>query len=469
MPSAKRRAKHSAQRVPEVSATLAAQKASSDPIIESGAARIGKSVQRGRFFPSGTPFLDFDGLRFVESFYNRRPYSKPNRADFDLLCDYTSFSSSLHLLEGWRYLSHAAFAIMNGARGKAIHLSYYGELRAALSILAGGGVNILKDKHLAVTDSYEVLWFTGATHTTANTALKAWGAIPKNSKRILSCLSAFGLNGLEWAEACGATPSAASIAEVWLTQWSKDLLDLEVDKELRNRASYRPDLQRNSMDPLSKKEAAFLRSVSEAVGPDGQGGLEPIDPAIVYKFCEDASESLFLSSGSQANSNPSGKMRLELFKSLTNKMGLSKEKSFEILQQISAMKGHAAVELLNLADPNNKSCIGVFSRALLLLRIASLLLRATWEDMRRIAPSGVVNWQPRLLAYYGENAHLWEPDKTIGDFTSIDLDRAAVLDDLNNWERTRRKFSGYQLWQECPTQILKVCQLERVGILALAS
>src|ERR1700722_6306108 len=56
------------------------------------------------------------------------------------LAQYISASSILHCADGWSYLGRAISCLLTGDPHRVVHLAYYAELRAALSLLASEGI-----------------------------------------------------------------------------------------------------------------------------------------------------------------------------------------------------------------------------------------------------------------------------------------------------------------------------------------
>ena len=68
-----------------------------------------------------------------------QPSLQQGNVDGPKIGEYIASSAPLHLADGWNYLSRAFDAACRGDRGAAYHLSYYAELRAAMSLLATEG------------------------------------------------------------------------------------------------------------------------------------------------------------------------------------------------------------------------------------------------------------------------------------------------------------------------------------------
>lgn len=48
----------------------------------------------------------------------------------------------VHLVEGWRYAAAATNSVLSHATDQALHLAYYAELRAAMSLFAWSGIRV---------------------------------------------------------------------------------------------------------------------------------------------------------------------------------------------------------------------------------------------------------------------------------------------------------------------------------------
>ena len=91
------------------------------------------------------------------------------------LSEYVAASAVVHSFDGWSYLSRALEAEMAGDPDSARHLGYYAELRAAMSMLASGGIGVFDRQHVVVRDSQECEIFkSDGTHVFAWQALEIW-------------------------------------------------------------------------------------------------------------------------------------------------------------------------------------------------------------------------------------------------------------------------------------------------------
>lgn len=53
----------------------------------------------------------------------------------------------VHLLEGWLNFSASVSCLLNNSNSQSIHLAYYAELRAALSLFAWSGISLRQNNY----------------------------------------------------------------------------------------------------------------------------------------------------------------------------------------------------------------------------------------------------------------------------------------------------------------------------------
>ena len=61
-------------------------------------------------------------------------------ANFDDVAAFIGASAFTHCADAWSYIGRAADALLHGDVHASVHLTYYGELRAAKSLLAAEGI-----------------------------------------------------------------------------------------------------------------------------------------------------------------------------------------------------------------------------------------------------------------------------------------------------------------------------------------
>src|SRR5207249_5741525 len=119
------------------------QQASSEHVIMAGS-RFGKNSQTYPFLDPQSPLLSQAAPNSLQQYMDEALARGPSPQEANELATFLAIGTCSHALDGWRYLSQAAFALLNGARRTSIHLAYYAELRAARSILGSSGIGIRK-------------------------------------------------------------------------------------------------------------------------------------------------------------------------------------------------------------------------------------------------------------------------------------------------------------------------------------
>ena len=208
-----------------------------------------------------------DSKRWLNS---RHPYnnnvirtlSKNDEIDGPKLGEYIASSAPIHLTDGWNYLSRAFDAICRGDRSSAIHLAYYAELRAAISLLATEGVGIFNRRHIALDNRLKPTQFapTGrpgrqlrrGTHADTWRFLSAWNREPGRAGKLLEAITVESKSLSTWLADIGVVePSRQFVARKWLNAWSIDLKILSSDPRYRNEMSYRPSrIRSRAPDPV---------------------------------------------------------------------------------------------------------------------------------------------------------------------------------------------------------------------------
>ena len=256
-------------------------KAASAPVLRS----ISEIAYKKRSWPcigTASPIYGRKAVKYVRKIFDTDISAK----DREVLANYLAHALIGHLFDGWRYLSHSLLALISGARAKSIHLAYYAELRAALSILATGGICILDNTNFSLDENGDVHWFGGRTHTAVWTALQAWADRDDIAAQIFSSFICADLSGVDWARACDPSGTGGDIPKAWVEEWAVDLSAIHEDQNARNLASYNPDLSKNIFSPVNKKELYLLTDINRATIAVANGIVRDLDKAIIRQLCE---------------------------------------------------------------------------------------------------------------------------------------------------------------------------------------
>lgn len=214
----------------------------------------------------------------------------------------------LHAMDGWSYLGRAFAALLAGQAHAARHLSYYAELRAALSILASSGIGIFNRRNAIVDTTGTVHILSDfSTHDMAWLALAEWSSSASSLERLIAPIQLAGASLIDpFREFFPADVSTA--AGRLMTEWGFDLQQGSTDRNERNWSSYQP----TALGPIvttPAKDSAFLRMFWNACRPNGvelerhllrilletearAHGLELSDYAHAYDRLQDSAKSV---------------------------------------------------------------------------------------------------------------------------------------------------------------------------------
>ena len=174
----------------------------------------------------------------------------------------------LHAMDGWSYLGRAFSALLAGQAHAARHLSYYAELRAALSILASSGIGIFNRRN-AVVDAVGQIHIMSelGTHDMAWLALAEWSSKTDSLKRLIAPIKLAGASLLDPFREFfpgGVSTGASQL----MVEWGFDLQQGSADRDERNWSSYQP----TALGPIITtpvQDAGFLRMFWSACRPNG--------------------------------------------------------------------------------------------------------------------------------------------------------------------------------------------------------
>ena len=211
---------------PEAQALL--NTGSSDPIVN----ELAKLSSSQRWLATGHAYADVvTALRDTNKALQAGP-----------LAEYIAYSVPLHVADGWTFLARALDAVKAGDSDSAIHMAYYAELRAAMSLLASEGVGIFDQRHVAVGLNNSMTdWRRMGTHRATWHLMEAWGNDYHRSATILDAIKVEQRTINEWFDEANILSSVQPIvAGQWLKEWSLDIDTFRKDRDLRNQVSYRP-------------------------------------------------------------------------------------------------------------------------------------------------------------------------------------------------------------------------------------
>ena len=326
--------------------------------------------------------------------------------DGKLLAEYISASIPLHAADGWGYLGRAFDSIRIGDLNTAVHLAYYAELRAAMSLLACEGVGVFNRRHVAIGPGCTpTMWKSriSGTHYATWKLLESWA---KDRLRVTSLLTAIEVESRtidEWFDAARISQiSRTSVAQDWLNGWGIDLKYFERDHRYRNHISYRP----SKIHPDDYREVNPYEDIIEpifqiwdALEPSADRGGAAIDRVLLQKALTKAHDDYL----SPTETWEDFLLRLDDVASST------------FQEQLTNLRKNGHYVFLWAGDASRFPPLqAVVARATLLLRVASAVCA------RRLSNAGVTKqelqfWWTRL----GEDGGLWSDDADLNSLSDL--------------------------------------------------
>jgi hypothetical protein len=479
----------------------AVQQASGDHIIAAGAG-LGKANPAYPFLDPSGQIATQSQQQSLQEYLDEVLGRAPSTQEIDELSSFVAIGTCSHVLDGWRYLSHAASALLNGSRRTCIHLAYYAELRAARSILGAFGIAIRNTLHFAVTKDRRVVTFgalnrpTAApvgpfrqilndlagvyddvvrrimrrpppivprddepigTHAAAWKALREWVKNPDHAERVVRAFGGLIYENVDWVEACRSTAMRVDVVAHWLQNWSCDLKSLSADSGARNAASYGVDLSSDTFRPVQQSELDAVRDANEAcLSWNG----EPTDQIQLMLICD------FIVKAARRLEMKKNDMWKKVRQYLENEAAHPPKKAKGLVTLIKKMPDQAAGRVFSFAADRKSGATGVFCRALLLLRLATALMREQWKEIRTRSSGGAAAWQDKWLEEFACHAHV-DVTSTPMDFHDLETDHEDALDEIKSWLGAN-SFNPNTLWQNVSVPLREICRLERAGLWAAA-
>lgn len=166
------------------------------------------------------------------------------------LSRYIATSSILHCSDGWSYLGRAISASLAGDPHRALHLAYYAELRAAISLLATIGIGAFNRTHFTISgrETASKLHTPSGTHRFVWDALEYWSRGRSSGELFASVVRPAGVPLDDWLYPIGGASAVSLQASAWFLSWGQDIRWSARDRDLRNDSSYQPDGQRLTVD-----------------------------------------------------------------------------------------------------------------------------------------------------------------------------------------------------------------------------
>ncbi|MFI2565411.1 hypothetical protein [Paenarthrobacter sp. NPDC018779] len=362
--------------------------------------------------------------------------------------DYLASSAFIHSGDAWSYFGGAINSLMRGDVSTSVHLAYYAELRAAISLLASEGIVIGNGANFVLDQNGHVIQVTRAgTHDAAWQYLEAWNQGDRSAELLGEVLRPGNIPLLTWADEMpsgGIRPVIVSL----LDQMKFDLQHFAEDRTRRNAASYHPTRLR--VDDFSAADSCRL--VSELWGlvePDGQGSFRVMDDEILFTLLV---KSYVGTTGNKAHGDA-------WMKWLEASMP-SSQLGGALHSRLKGGEHNEGASLLGALFHGNtvsglpsEYVASMMVRTLVLMRFATgsanLLLRESGLKRAQISP-----WLEALA----ESRGLWAPGENPADVSDLWIDAQEALDSLV----TIPKDNTHTLLKAANAELLTLGQAERV-------
>ncbi len=381
------------------------------------------------------------------------------------LAQYIAASVTLHANDGWSYLGRAIGCLLVGDSHRALHLAYYAELRAAMSLLASAGIGIFSTQHFLVSaaNSTSKLRLTTGTHLMAWLSLEEWAQSAASGDVFADLIRPDSRPLDDWFQQQGGATTLAPQAKAWFMQWGMDLSLGLKDRDARNESSYRPDGMPTTWDICAKDSLSFVRDMWSTLEPSATSSFDQIDRHILRLATE---RYYFGKTGKKPTANDRSFVALvNDVLAAQNLPSVTETRLREFLLRQSA-PSDPLIFKYSAVKPGapETDAFAVISRAVLLLRLAT-------GSANRVLNS--VGFDASFLSFWwkglGETRGLWEPGSpptVLGDLWADIEDSLKDVSDIEN-QNPNSLDSCKAMARQIPGQLDVFASHERVALWGL--
>ncbi len=318
------------------------------------------------------------------------------------LTGYVAASAPTHVIDGWSTLGRAVESALRGDTYSAVHLGYYAELRAAMSLLGCEGIGIFDNRHPVVRRNggtshlpHVQVWNPQqnsysarpvGTHAIVWPVLRHWSSLQRSGDLLSQLVRPNGVSLPDWLDAFNAVTPARELGRHWLLAWGTDLSVFEDDRSARNLASYRPSELRLPPASPAPQVVEFVEELWRLFEPSNGARFPRLEALLLRR-------ALRLAHGAQVT------------QAAVEGLGMT---AAEAAQWVTFLSAHNEPIALTAADNQlpieDADChFGIIARAALLLFLAT-------AASRRLLVNG--NYTPTILDFWwkarGVSHGIWE-------------------------------------------------------------
>jgi hypothetical protein len=370
-----------------------------------------------------------------------------------------------HCMDGWSYVARAFSALLAGDAHAARHLSYYAQLRAAMSMLANLGIGIFNGINYAIDSSGNTFRIdtphNGAralgmgTHDIVWQALKAWSENAATARVFLDLVKVRGSSLRDCIEAIWPGASMLAAAGLLVESWGLDLRRGGEEHVDRNVSSYNP----HSLNQIITTPAESLRFISSSwklFEPSSSSSFDNLDKFLLRSVLQRQHRAVYANSRYSEGAMSAQYEHLpDLVKGLASKqfiLGQLEPKNPELIRR--------ARQRSSPAQPTE-----MLARALLLLRAATAFTHASFVDAGIDSLAGEM--RPWLDGVASERG-FWAPTKPLAEPTDLWADIELALLDFD--ASIIPQPTSWNDWMARDAKGLPVmAEAERIGVWSLSA
>lgn len=359
------------------------------------------------------------------------------RASNQQCVEYISSAGILHLYDGWCYLGNALRALVKNEPFVIGHLAYYAELRAAMSLLASMGVVNFGEETFCVDKAMRIRRIPSLGGDIKGTHKVVWKRLedafstqmrPPEFMKLHELFQIEGLSLEEWVNGLSGGCSGLSIVSGYIKEWGIDIKNYDGDRKARNKLSYDISFYQKNQRNTHEEVVAWLSdfwSCFESIG--AKNFL--IDYYMLW---------VILQSVRKAKNwdEKAYKTKLEEFLRTTSMSESSRDRCVAILTRTPGQFGQLLSLSRTFALTSNRYYLHIMSRALILLRIATIACGDAFKNAGLRAAD--LTW---WINGGGKEKGLW--NEIPEDFSTLYEDVENALEELKT--RTVTTYSDFLL------------------------
>lgn len=400
--------------------------------------------------------------------------------------DYVAASIFNHCGDGWSLLGRALALHIKGDANSSVHLAYYAELRAAMSLLAVEGIGVFNGRHVVVSNTGANLTpetgvllkglkisekekreirGLGSTHKFVWMALEHWADRKLSAGKLSMIITPGSVSLADWFSAFDVDSSLGIVGSDWLKKWGIDIKYFGDDQNLRNHSSYRPTRMLPKRTTSAPDALSFLCELWRMCEPTPSSRFDEIDKHLLrislskaYKGVHGVDPKLSSNINKYKTWVENKIPTLGLDLSIQNQW--VRFLTWQIQPDDSRII-HEAGQFSSVDDPNHH--LQVLARAILLLRIATGISGALLRNVGFTRSDLDSWWQP-----YAVDHGLIDGGIDALDFLDLWDEVNVALQDVDLWRsKNPAPYSYNQLVAAIARPILRLSECERISLWGL--